>query len=198
MSRLFIITLMVIFAISGAGLWLFFVFGTTEGPFREELVPELVVFCIEAFILVGLLGLIQRYLENRRRRQMWLSLRGSFRDLLSLMDIAFLEPNAEPTSSRELENDPRVIDHLLRELSLKHPDLDSLVALKLEGQESLPLTRSLINVAAQLSATHMNWWIAIVDSIHRLSMARDRSAIETSLHEMLVNIQEFDRLDIRS
>jgi hypothetical protein len=198
MSRLFIITLMVIFAVCGVGLWLFFVYGTTEGPFREELVPELVVFCIEAFILVGLLGLIQRYLENRRRRQMWLSLRGSFRDLLSLMDIAFLEPNAEPTSSRELETDPRVIDHLLRELALKHPDLDSLVALKLEGQESLPLTRSLINVAAQLSATHMNWWIAIVDSIHRLSMARDRSAIETSLHEMLVNIQEFDRLDIRS
>ena len=198
MSRLFIITLMVIFAVFGVSLWLFFVFGTTEGPFREELVPELVVFCIEAFILVGLLGLIQRYLENRRRRQMWLSLRGSFRDLLSLMDIAFLEPNAEPTSSRELETDPRVIDHLLKELSFKHPDLDSLVALKLEGQESLPLTRSLINVAAQLSATHMNWWIAIVDSIHRLSMARDRSAIETSLHEMLVNIQEFDRLDIRT
>lgn len=198
MSRLFIVTLMVIFAVCGTGLWLFFLFGTTEGAFREELVPELVVFCIEAFILVGLLGLIQRYLENRRRRQMWLSLRGSFRDLLSLMDIAFLEPNAEPTSSRELETDPRVIDHLLKELSLKHPDLDSLVALKLEGQESLPLTRSLINVAAQLSATHLNWWIAIVDSIHRLSVARDRSAIETSLHEMLVNIQEFDRLDIRT
>ena len=198
MSRLFIITLMVIFALSGVGLWLFFTLGTTEGPFREELVPELVVFCIEAFILVGLLGLIQRYLENRRRRQMWLSLRGSFRDLLSLMDVAFLEPNAEPTSSRELESDPRVVDHLLQELERKHPDLDSLVALKLEGQESLPLTRSLVGVAAQLSATHMNWWIAIVDSIHRLSTACDRTGIEASMHEMLINIQEFDRLDLRT
>ncbi len=198
MSRLFIITLMVIFALCGVGLWLFFILGTTEGPFREELVPELVVFCIEAFILVGLLGLIQRYLENRRRRQMWLSLRGSFRDLLSLMDIAFLEPNAEPTSSRELEADPRVIGDLLYELERKHPDLDSLVALKMEGQESLPLTRSLVGVAAQLSATHMNWWIAIVDIIHRLATARDRTGIEASVHEMLINIQEFDRLDLRT
>lgn len=197
MSRLFIISLMVIFAICGTGLWFFFLFSSSEGAFREELAPELVVFCIEAFVLVGLLGLIQRYLENRRRRQTWLSLRGSFRDLLSLMDIAFLEPNAEPVSSRELESDPRVIEQLLKELERKHPDLDSLVALKLEGQESLPLTRSLVSVAAQLSATHMNWWIAIVDSIHRLSSARDRSAIEASMHEMLVNIQEFDRLDLR-
>ena len=196
MSRMVIITLMVVFAVSGMLLWLWFIYGSSESAFREELVPELVVFCIEAFILVGLLGLIQRHLENRRRRQMRMSLRGSFRDLLSQMDIAFLEPNAEPTSSKELENDVRVIDRLLDELAAKHPDLDSLVALKREGAESLAMTRDLVAVAAQLSATHMNWWIAIVDSIHRLAEACDRRAIEASLHDILVNIQEFDRLEL--
>ncbi|NEZ03672.1 hypothetical protein G4Y73_05825 [Wenzhouxiangella sp. XN201] len=195
MSRLFIIALMVVFGALGIGLWLYFVFGTGGGQFREELVPELVVFCIEAFFLVGLLGLIQRHLEHRRRKQMWLSLRGSFRDLLSQLDIAFLAPNAEPTSSRELERDPRVIDHLLAELERKHPDLDSLVALKREGDESLSMTRDLVAVAAQLSATHMNWWIAIVDSIRRLAEATDRRAMEKAIHEMLVNIREFDRLE---
>jgi hypothetical protein len=196
MSRLAIIGLMVIFAVAGISLWLWFIYGSSESAFHEELVPELVVFCIEAFILVGLLGLIQRHLENRRRRQMRESLRGSFRDLLSLMDFAFLEPNAEPTSSRELESDPRVIDRLLAELAAKHPDLDSLVALKREGTESLGMTRDLVAVAAQLSATHMNWWIAIVDSIHRLSEACDRHAIEASLHDILINIREFDRLEV--
>lgn len=195
MSRLFIIVLMVIFALAGLGLWLYFIFGTGGGQLREELVPELVVFCIEAFFLVGLLGLIQRYLEHRRRQQMWLSLRGSFRDLLSLLDIAFLEPNAEPTSSRQLERDPEVISRLLAELRGKHPDLDSLVALKREGEESLSMTRDLVAVAAQLSAAHMNWWIAIVDSIRRLSEARDRRGLERAIHEMLVNIREFDRLE---
>lgn len=196
MSRAFIVLLMVVFGVAATALWLYFIYAGTQSPFREELVPELVVFCIEAFVLVGLLGLIQRYLENRRRRQMWLSLRGSFRDLLSLMDIAFLDPNAEPTSSKELETDPWVIGHLIRELDRKHPDLDSLVALKREGDESLSMTRDLVAVAAQLSATHMNWWIAIVDSIRRLAEARDRNGIESSMREMLVNIQEFDRLEI--
>jgi ABC-type multidrug transport system fused ATPase/permease subunit len=196
MSRLIIISLMVIFALAGTSLWLWFVYGTSESAFHQELVPELVVFCIEAFILVGLLGLIQRHLENRRRRQMRQSLRGSFRDLLSLIDMAFLEPNAEPTSSRELERDPRVIDRLLLELAAKHPDLDSLVALKREGGESLAMTRDLVAVAAQLSATHMNWWIAIVDSIHRLAEACDRRTIEASLQDILINIREFDRLEV--
>ncbi|MFP4208395.1 MAG: hypothetical protein ACLFSC_07015 [Wenzhouxiangella sp.] len=196
MSRSFIVVLMVIFALAGAGFWLYFIWGSGGGQFRQELVPELVVFCIEAFFLVGLLGLIQRYLERRRRRQMWLSLRGSFRDLLSLLDVAFLEPNAEPMGSRELERDPEVVARLLDELQRKHPDLDSLVALKREGGESLSMTRDLVAVAAQLSATHMNWWIAIVDSIRRLAEARDRPALERAIHDMLVNIREFDRLEL--
>ncbi len=196
MSRLFIIVLMVIFAVAGVGFWLYFIWGAGGGQFRQELVPELVVFCIEAFFLVGLLGLIQRYLENRRRRQMWLSLRGSFRDLLSLLDMAFLEPNTEPMGSKELERDPAVINHLIDELERKHPDLDSLVALKREGEESLSMTRDLVAVAAQLSASHMNWWIAIVDSIRRLSEARDRRSLERAVHEMLANIREFDRLEL--
>ncbi len=196
MSRLFIIVLMVIFAAAGAGLWLYFIYSTADTAFREELVPELVSFCIEAFILVGLLGLIQRYLETRRKCQMLLSLRGSFRDLLSLLDIAFLSPYAEPTSSKQLETDPRIVDRLLEELDQKHPDLDSLIALKREGCESLSTTRDLVAVAAQISATHMNWWIAIVDSIRRLAEASDRQAIERSVHEMLINIREFNRLEL--
>lgn len=196
MSRLLIIALMIVFGAAGVGLWLYFIYAGAAGPFHDELVPELVILCIEVFVLVGLLGLIQRYLENRRRKRMWLSLRGSFRDLLSLMDIAFLEPNAEPTSSKRLATDPRVVDQLLEELNRKHPDLDSLVALKREGDESLSMTRDLVTVAAQLSAAHLNWWIAIVDSIRRLAEARDRAGIERGMHEMLVNIQEFDRLEI--
>jgi len=41
----------------------------------------------------------------------------------------------------------------------------------------------------------MNWWIAIVDSIRRLSEARDREQAEAALHEMLVNIRALDRLE---
>jgi len=196
MTRLWLIMPMVVFGVCGIGLWLYFVQPTPGGPFHDELVPELVVFCIEGFILIGLLSLIQRSREQARRRELWLSLRGSFRDLLSLLDIAFLEPNAEPTPSRVLETEPRVIDRMLEQLEAKCPNLDSLVALKKEGEETLALARDLVAVAAQLSALHMNWWIAVVDSIRRVAEARERAALEKSLHQMLVNIREFDRLPI--
>jgi hypothetical protein len=186
---------MVLFSVVGVALWLYFINPAPSGPFHDELVPELVVFCIEGFILLGLLSLIQRSREHSRRQELWLSLRGSFRDLLSLLDIAFLDPEAEPSPSKELETDPRVIDRLIEELDARHPDLDSLVAIKTEAEETLSLTRDLVAVAAQLSATHMNWWIAIVDSIRRLSDATDRRGMEKGIYEMLVNIREFDRLE---
>jgi hypothetical protein len=195
MNRFWLVAPMLIFGACGIALWWMYLNPNFSGPFFDDLGPELVSFCIEGFILIGLLTLIQRSREQARRRELWLSLRGSFRDLLSRLDIAFLEANGEPRPSRELETDPRVIDDLLEQLELKHPDLDSLVALKREGDETLALTRDLVAVAAQLSATHMNWWIAIVDSIRRLSEARDREALEQSAHQMLINIREFDRLD---
>jgi len=193
--RFLLITPMVLFGLAGLALWLYLINPDASGPFHDDLVPELIGFCIEGFILVGLLTLIQRSRESSRRRQLWLSLRGSFRDLLSNLDIAFLAPDAEPASSHELERDPATIDYLIDQLARKHPDLDSLVALKREAAETLSLTRDLVAVAAQLSATHMNWWIAIVDSIRRLSEAHDRADLEHALHQMLINIREFDRLD---
>lgn len=194
MTRYLLITPMVLFGLAGIGLWLYLINPNASGPFHDDLVPELIGFCIEGFILVGLLTLIQHSREAARRRGLWMSLRGSFRSLLSLLDVAFLEPEAEPASSKQLETEPRAVDYLLDQLEHKHPDLDSLVALKREAAETVSLARDLVAVAAQLSATHMNWWIAVVDSIRQVSEARDRAAMERSLHEMLINIREFDRL----
>jgi len=195
MTRVFLIALMVLFALAGAGLWSFLFLSQAEGPFRDNLVPELIGICIEGFVLVGLLTLIQRSREAARRKELWLSLRGSFRGLLSNLDVAFLEPEADPASSSRLETDPSVIDFMLEELERKHPDLDCLVSLKREAGETLSLTRDLVAVAAQLSATHMNWWVAIVDAIRKLSEARDREQAESALHDLLVNIREFDRVE---
>ncbi len=103
--------------------------------------------------------------------------------------------NPTPVSTRRLERDPALVDELLEQLREKQPDLDSLVGLKREAGEVLPLTRDLVAVAAQLSAIHMNWWVAIVDSIRRIHEATDRQSLESAVHEMLVNIQEFDRLE---
>lgn len=195
MSRIFLIALMFTLALVGGGLWVYLVTFEGSGPFHDNLVPELIGICIEGFLLVGLLTLVQRSREAARRHELWLSLRGSFRGLLSNLDVAFLEPDADPASSSDLETSPKFIDYLLGQLAEKCPDLDSLVALKREATETVSLSRDLVAVAAQLSASHMNWWIAIVDSIRRLSEARDRQQAEIAIHEILVNIRELDRLE---
>ncbi|MDT8449081.1 MAG: hypothetical protein RQ847_02805 [Wenzhouxiangellaceae bacterium] len=196
MTRIFLVALMVLFALAGAGLWVYLVAVEAEGTFHDNLVPELIGICIEGFVLVGLLTLVQRSREAARRKELWLSLRGSFRGLLSNLDVAFLEPDADPAPSHRLEAEPKVVDHMLARLAERHPDLDCLVALKREAGETLSLTRDLVAVAAQLSATHMNWWVAIVDSIRKLSEARDRVQAEAAIHDLLVNVREFDRVEL--
>ena len=49
-------------------------------------------------------------------------------------------------------------------------------------------------VAAQLSASHMRWWIAVVNSMRKLSTAQSRDEVEHHVYRLLENIREFDRL----
>lgn len=195
MNRILLILPMVVFGLLATTLWIYFFYIEASGPFHDQLVPELIGFALEGFILVGLLTLVQHVRETGRKRGLRLSLRGSFRSMLSRLDVAFLEAYAEPVSARRLERDPGFVDELVESLQNKHPDLDSLIALRDEAREVLPLVRDLVAVAAQISVMHMNWWVAIVDAIRRISEADDREGLEQALHDMLVNIQEFDRLE---
>lgn len=194
MNRYFLALPLAIFGVSGIALYFYFTTPGLEGPFHDNLVPELIGFCLEGFFLVGLLSLIQAVREHDRRKELWLSLRGSLREFLSHLDIAFLKPDAEPTPSRDLESEPRVVDRFMVVMKDTELDLESMVSLKRVAVAGLPLAHDLIPVAAQLSAGHMRWWIAIVDSMKRLSEARDRAQVEQSVYTLLLNLQEFDHL----
>ena len=86
---------LLIFGTSGV-LLLWWFLGGGSGPFHDSLLPELIGFCLEGFFLVGLFTYVQQLREHDRRRELWLSLRGSLRVFLSHLDIAFLEEDAEP------------------------------------------------------------------------------------------------------
>jgi len=193
-NRALLVAPMAIFGLSGIGLFWFFMLASGSGPFHDNLVPELIGFCLEGFFLVGLLSLIQTSRERARRKEIWLSLRGSLRGILSNLDIAFLSPNAEPTQTIVLEQDLDVVSRFMRELQENRLSLRSMTALKREGIEALSLARDMIPVAAQLSAGHMRWWIQIVDSMRQLSTAKTREGVEQSVYTLLENIDEFDRL----
>lgn len=193
-SRLLLIAPLIIFGLSGIGLAVYFFSDVESSPFHENLVPELIGFCLEGFFLVGLLSLIQRSRERARKKELWLSLRGVLRGILSNLDIAFLSPNAEPTDTKVLEEDIKLVKHLMSELESNRLNLRSMTSLKKESIYTLSLARDMIPVAAQLSAVHMRWWISIVDSMRQLSKAKNRDEVEKSVYLLLENMNEFDFL----
>jgi hypothetical protein len=183
-----------IFGLSGFLLYLYFIEQANEGAFRENLVPELIGFCLEGFFWIGLLSYFQKTKEHTRRKELWLSLRGSLRSFLSYLDIGFLDSNAEPLSSTALEQNPEIISYLMDKMENNQLDLESMVLLKETAQNSIGLIRDLVPVAAQLSAAHMRWWIAISDSMRQLNKSTTRHEVEKSSALLLKNIQEFDNL----
>jgi len=194
-NRTLLIAPLLVFGLSGI-LLLWWFLGSGSGPFHDSLLPELIGFCLEGFFLVGLFTFVQQLRENDRRRELWLSLRGSLRVFLSHLDIAFLQEDAEPMSSSELEDDPVVVSTLLTKLKSQNMSLESMSAFKTLARRDLALTHDLIPVAAQLSAGHMRWWLAIMDSMQQLSEANTRADLEYALEMFLIHLQEFDQLKL--
>lgn len=186
---------MAVFGLTAFFLFRFFFHDNTPGAFRDNIVPELIGFCLEGFFWIGLLSYFQKTREMQRKSELWLSLRGSLRSFLSYLDIGFLDQHAEPMPSVTLEKDPRIIQRFIEQVESQQLDLESMVFLKKTCIHSLALVRDLVPVAAQLSAGHMRWWIAITDSMRQLADANNREQIEKSTLLLLKNIEEFDALE---
>lgn len=194
MNKYILYAPLAIFGFAGLILYYYFMEQSSEGAFRENLVPELIGFCLEGFFWVGLLSYFQKSKEHTRRRELWLSLRGSLRSFLSYLDIGFLDSNAEPLNSNALEQNPAVVISLIENMQHKSLDIESMVLLKETAHNSIGLIRDLVPVAAQLSAAHMRWWIAISDSMRQLNKSLSREDVEKNIIMILKNIQEFDTL----
>ncbi|WP_439100626.1 hypothetical protein [Congregibacter sp.] len=196
MNRWLLALPLAVFGVGGIGLYLLFLSQANENAFQENLLPELIGFCLEGFFLVGLFTFIQQLRDYYRRRELWMSLRSALRDFLSHLDLAFLAPDAEPASTSALESEPLLVSRLTSLLGDAELGIDTLINLKKAAICTLPLARDLINIAAQLSTRHMRCWIAIVTAIDQLSVANTREQAERPLHELLMRLAEFDTLKL--
>ncbi|MEO0424845.1 MAG: hypothetical protein AAF184_21090 [Pseudomonadota bacterium] len=194
MSRWLLALPLAIFGVGGIGLYILFIGQAGGAAVHENLLPELIGFCLEGFFLVGLLTFVQQLREMDRRRELWLSLRGALRDFLSHLDLAYLDADAEPATTRDLETQPKVVLRLMDSMQKMDLDTDTLVELKRAAISTLPMAQDLIDIAAQLSTGHMRWWIAIVESIKHLSEADTREEAERPIYAMLQHLSEFDAL----
>jgi hypothetical protein len=194
LKRLLLFAPLILFGVSGFYLLFLFLKAGNDGAFQNNLLPELIGFCLEGFFLVGLFSLIQRRNLRDRKHELRLSLRGALREILSHIDLALLEEHAEPASSHSLDADPKLIRVLFVKLHEGHLDLKDMLAIKEAATRNFGVLQDLIPVAAQLSADHMRWWLAISESVRRLSEATDKSGIEFATHKFLKHLGEFDQL----
>jgi hypothetical protein len=196
LKRLLLFAPLVLFGL--AGIYFLYVFLKTsgDGAFQTSLLPELIGFCLEGFFLVGLFSLIQRRLERDRKHELRESLRGALREILSNLDIALLEENAEPANAQSLDLDPDFVKALFAKLHKNELDLNSMLNIKEAAQRNFSTMHDLIPVAAQLSANHMRWWLAIAESVRRLSEATDKADINFTAQKFLMNLGEFDQLSL--
>ena len=196
MRRLLLFAPLILFGVAGCWFLYMFLMANDEGAFQANLLPELIGFCLEGFFLVGLFSLIQRRLERERKNELRESLRGALRDLLSHMDIALLEENAEPAKTESLDLDPQFVKTLFVKLHKDELDLQGMVSIKEAAQRNFSTMHDLIPVAAQLSANHMRWWLAIADSVRKLSESTDKADINYLSQKFLMNLGEFDQLSL--
>jgi hypothetical protein len=196
MGRLSLLAPMLLFGLGGSYLLYSFLQPGNAGPVHDNLVPELIGFCLEGFFLIGLFSLIQSRRERERRAELRLSLRGALRDILSHIDICLLGETSEPADSKALEEDPRVVASLIMKLADSRIEVNDMARLKAVAQHNLTTIHDLIPVAAQLSANHIRWWLAITDSVRHLAEATDAATLAGNLHRFLANLGEFDELPL--
>ena len=196
MKRLILLAPLILFGAGGSFLLFYFFENAAEGAFENNLLPELFGFCLEGFFLVGLFSLLQLRLERERKNALRLSLRGALREILSHLDIALLEDNAEPASSQSLDQDPKLVKALFVKLHRSDLGLGSLLNIKEAAARNINTMHDLIPVAAQLSADHMRWWLAIAESVRRLSEATDKPGVNFAAQKFLMNLGEFDMLSL--
>jgi len=196
LKRLLVFAPLILFGVVGSYFLYVFLKGSGDGAFQTSLLPELIGFCLEGFFLVGLFSLIQSRLERERKNELRESLRGALRDILSHLDIALLEDNTEPASAQSLDLDPEFVKTLFVKLHKSDLGLDSLLNIKKAAQRNFSTMHDLIPVAAQLSANHMRWWLAIAESVRRLSEATDKADINFTAQKFLMNLGEFDQLSL--
>ncbi len=196
MKRLLLFTPLILFGVGGLYFLYAFLEASNEGAFQTNLLPELIGFCLEGFFLVGLFSLIQRRLERERKNELRQSLRGALREILSHLDIALLEEYAEPASTQSLDLDPKRVKILFAKLYNSELDLKSMRNIKEAAARNVSTMHDLIPVAAQLSANHMRWWLAISESVRRLSEATDKAGVDFAAQKFLMNLGEFDQLPL--
>jgi hypothetical protein len=174
-------------------MWL----GLSQQDFAENMVPELIGFCLEGIFFIGLLSIWQQRRERRNKRSLAKSLRSFLGVFLKEINSGIICNSFSPIDNpKELEQSTTGIDKLKLNINNCSISDSSIEALHSLSQHEISSLVNLLPVAAELSPAHMIRWNDILNQVKKLAALQKREDIRQLLLDLLDNIKRFDELGL--
>jgi hypothetical protein len=168
-----------------------------EVGFADNMVPELIGFCLEGIFFAGLFPLFQHFRELSKRRQIASSLRGFLGVFLQEMNRGIQCLNFTPIEDPEtLTISHEGIEMLADNVNSCTINETTVEALHTLSHNEISALESLLPVAAQLSAAHMICWHKILEQVKTLGKTRCKHNVHDITLQLLRDIKAFEQHEI--
>jgi hypothetical protein len=172
-----------------------------QGAFVDNMLPELIGFCLEGIFFIGIFTWIQERKDRERKEQLRQSLAGA---------IGFICPIINSSLVKEKQIKLRETDNWTRQTRTNGPNLKSLLrsvssheinitSAQIQAIQQLLTTRlstldSLLSVAAELSHAHLSAYNMILTEIHKIAKHQyfESKELKTSFHNLLKLLVSFN------
>lgn len=198
LSKVYLIVLL-IFVVIAVSLFTFFL--KHGGNVNDNIIPELIGFCLDGIFFVALLNYFEKHQVRKQelysKKQFKAALRGSLYLFLNLAYSAVPENKTNLTFTDAISSTSG-IEQLIN--SLRQSDTISGLLetyLKDAAGRNLGIVQSLLPIAAQIDKVHLELWSMIIRDISWIGEPDQDGGTSIALDNLLHHIKVFDSLKIR-
>lgn len=172
-----------------------------QGAFVDNMLPELIGFCLEGIFFIGIFTWIQERKDRERKEQLRQSLAGAIGFICPIINSSLIKEKqiklreTDNWTRQTRTNGPNLLS-LLRNVS--HYDIDITTA-QIQAIQQLLATRlstldSLLSVAAELSHAHLSAYNMILTEIHKIAKHQyfESKELKTSFTNLLKLLVSFN------
>jgi hypothetical protein len=169
-------------------------FSNSDASFYDNMVPELIGFCLEGIFFIGLFTLWEQRKAATHRKDLSQTLRGFLGVFLKELNSGIICADYHPIEDVESLNATcKGIDRLLANIKDCNIEESSIASLQKLSDNNFSSLENLLPVAAELSAAHLISWHQILEQVNELGRNQDRDQSDDIIVRLLEAIKEFDR-----
>lgn len=167
-----------------------------QGAFVDNMLPELIGFCLEGIFFIGIFTWIQERKDRERKNQLKRSLAGAIGFICQVINSSLADADQIKLAkgdnwSKQTRHNGSSLKFLLK--SVTGHDID-VTAAQIQAIQQLLATRlstldSLLSVAAELSHAHLSAYNMILTEIHKIAKHPyfEFAELKTSFQKLLIS-----------